>query len=176
VFRFSAGSLGEGYDWAAWRNLENFLLHFRNLIEFFGKNPTRDDLSISKPEIIWPNPLTRPTQDRLNRLHRNDLWEKYEVREANDVNDKISRYLQHCTEQRVETKDWNPREMFAELDPVMTEFENLLPDKDRPWAAPPRVTATMLSLSLSTATAQIHVISQDVIGMTKEEKWFCAGI
>ena len=119
MFRFAAESLEQSDKWNSWRNLECFLLHFRNLIEFFGKEPRGDDLSITKPETIWTDPATMPPLDKLDRLHRKDLWTKYEVRVGTAVNDKISRYLQHCTEQRVDGKSWNAREMVEELNPVM---------------------------------------------------------
>jgi len=44
------------------------------------------------------------------------LWEKYE---RGDQPDKISRYLQHCTEQRVESKSWDIGEMLRDVTPDM---------------------------------------------------------
>ena len=159
MLRFTAGKLekSEG-QWDGWSNLECFLLHFRNLIEFFGTpQPRGDSLNIQRPDKIWPNPATRPSPAQLAPLYREDLWEKYEVRDPNDqnqTNDKISRYLHHCTEQRLEGKEWKVGEMIAELEPLMSAFENLLPNKDRPWGAPP--TSLMLvvgNASYSTATS-----------------------
>ena len=133
MLRFAAHSFGEQDELSSWRNLECSLLHFRNLIEVFGKPPSRDDLSIQRPETIWLDAATRPSADVLNRFHRKDLWDKYETRSGAQVKDKISRYLQHCTEQRVDGKTWKIREMFEELDPLMSQFEALLPDKSCPW-------------------------------------------
>jgi len=108
-------------------------LHFRNLIEFFGKPiPSSDALSIHRQEKIWEQPETQPSNDQLSRLQREDLWKKYEGSHKGEIKDKISRYLQHCTEQRVEGKTWNVREMFEEIYPVITEFEKLLPNQHRP--------------------------------------------
>jgi hypothetical protein len=154
MLRFAAGKLVEENDPSSWLTLECFLLHFRNLIEFFGNSPSRDNLSIQRPDTIWPDPATRPSAEALRPLHREDLWEKYEVRNETQFNDKISRYLQHCTEQRVEGKNWRVREMFEELDTLMSDFENLLPDKTRPWLTHPRPSATVIvgPVSLSTAT------------------------
>jgi hypothetical protein len=56
---FSEREFQEPCRWDCWRNLECFLFHFRNLIEFFGREPlllmlsgkepkTTDDLSILK--------------------------------------------------------------------------------------------------------------------------------
>ena len=153
MFNFTAGSFQEGNDWHRWRNLECFLLHFRNLIEFFGKQPRRDDLSIRKPEKIWTESATMPPADRLKRLQREDLWKKYEVREDGEQNDKISKYLQHCTEQRLESKNWNVSEMLEDLSPLLTEFESLLPDKHRPWGnLPSQGIKRFREASLGTAT------------------------
>lgn len=157
MLRFTADRLEESEGQSAWSNLECFLLHFRNLIEFFGNpQPRGDDLNIQRPDKIWPNPATRPSPAQLAALHRKDLWEKYEVRDPNDqnqVNDKISRYLHHCTEQRLEGKEWKVGEMFAELEPVMNAFENLLPDKSRPWGRHPSALVFVPGhVTLSTAT------------------------
>jgi hypothetical protein len=153
MVRFAAGSLGEPNGWSLWRNLECFLLHFRNLIEFFGKQPKGDNLSIQRPEKIWPDQATRPSTEILRRLRREDLWTKYEVRNDTQVNDKLSRYLQHCTEQRVDGKNWNVLEMCNELEPLMKEFENLLPDKTRPWRNPPGPCAIVVAMQESYSTA-----------------------
>jgi hypothetical protein len=158
MLKFAVGYFAESTGSASWCNLECFLLHFRNLIEFFGKTqPRPDDLSIQKPEAIWPDVATRPGAEVLTRLRREDLWTKYE---GQGVNDKISRYLQHCTEQRVENKNWKVREMFEELEPLMSEFENALPDKSRPWDSPPNPVAKIMALqeSYSTATPSNAVI------------------
>jgi|ERR1700691_2061036 hypothetical protein len=109
--------------------------------------------NIQTPEKIWPDPATMPTQAQLAPLYREDLWTKYEVRNQAQVNDKISRYLQHCTEQRMDGKEWKIGEMFAELDNLMSSFENLPPNKDRPWGAPPSSLMFVAgSVTLSTAT------------------------
>jgi hypothetical protein len=150
----------------SWRDLECFLLHFRNLIEFFGRPPNRSgDLSVKKKEAIWPVPATRPSDDTLKGLYQENLWKKYEDktqdRPERDKMATISRYLQHCTEQRVEPKSWNVGEMFNELKPLMSEFENLLPDKSRPWSKPPSTYAMVFPghLSYSTATPRIMPVA-----------------
>jgi hypothetical protein len=138
MLSFTSARFQEMNKWQRWRNLECFLMHFRNLIEFFGKGtPRGDDLSILRPDTIWTDPATRPSPDKLRHLHRHDLWRKYEVREEEETNDKISRYLQHCTEQRVDGKSWNVTEMMGELAPLCADFEALLPDRTRPWGTIP---------------------------------------
>jgi len=124
-----------------WVYLENFLLHYRNLIEFFGK-PVNDptDLSVHRPEIIWRG-LALPAQADLDFMTRNDLWEKYDTR---DNPAAISKYLHHCTAYRTVGKRWRVQEMYEELRPVIEKFESLLPNfkpatelaaKSRPPAA-----------------------------------------
>jgi hypothetical protein len=147
-------------DIEKWVCLESFLLHFRNLIEFFGP-PTRPrngpnqtrNLSIHTPEQFWPDEGTRPTAAVLNALHRNDLWEKYE----DDNPQRISRYLQHCTEMRVEPihGGWRVGLMYNEISGVLDTFENLLPDKTRPWTVPALTVRSVIGASLSADTASV---------------------
>jgi hypothetical protein len=149
--RFSAAGFSDPDDWRRWCSLECFLLHFRNLIEFFGRPADNGDtLSVLKPERIVDNPQS---QDELRKLYRNDLWAKYEVRKETEPKDKISRYLQHCTEQRIEDKTWRVEEMFKELEPLMSRFEALQSDNHRPWPPPSALRVTAFpEPSLGTAT------------------------
>src|SRR5580704_4695026 len=62
----------EGDEWVY---LEDFLLHYRNLIEFFGKpqNQARavnGDLSILRPQRIWPKQV--PDKALLDSMTRPD--------------------------------------------------------------------------------------------------------
>jgi len=125
-----------------WVYLEDFLLHFRNLIEFFGKlgsDPT--DLSIGRPEAIWQGHV--PEKPELHSMTRRDLWEKYDTR---DNPGAISKYLHHCTTQRTEAKDWRVPEMFEDLRPVIEKFESLLSE----FKPKTRFTRTRGTLSVST--------------------------
>jgi hypothetical protein len=110
-----------------WIYLESFLLHYRNLLEFFKGNSKRDDsLCSSKPEQIWGS--QHPDKESLNKLNTKDLWEKYESGSS-----KISKYLQHCTTQRVIDKSWDIEQMYKELCPVLDKFLSLLPEyKEHP--------------------------------------------
>ncbi len=126
MLRFSKGRLDEGKfqsDADEWIYLEAFLLHFRNLIEFFRGKISGDTLTISQPGDFWSkNPPD------ITECVRPDLWAKYEERDKNDENDKISRYLQHCTKQRVIKKKWDVEEMYSDLKPLIEKFESLLPE------------------------------------------------
>ncbi len=96
--------------------LEGFLLHYRNLIEFFSGRQTRysTDLSISKPKV-W-----RQNKGDTTRMTRPDLRKKYQG--------EISKYLQHCTTIRAEvTKEWDIDKMYSELNEVLVQFENTFP-------------------------------------------------
>ena len=114
-----------GTEGDVWVYLEDFLLHYRNLIEFFGKpKPGDGDLSILRPERFWHGRL----QDKavLDSMTRPDLWEKYDTR---DNDQAISKYLHHCTERRVEPRaPWNVTAMYEELRPIIEKFESLLPE------------------------------------------------
>jgi len=113
-----------------WLYLEDFLLHFRNLIEFFGKpKPGDGDLSILRPELVWFDHV--PDKADLDSMTRLDLWEKYDTR---DNDEAISKYLHHCTIQRTAAKDWDVKTMYEDLLPVIERFERLLPEH-KPTAA-----------------------------------------
>lgn len=115
----------EGYAF-----LECFLLHYRNLIEFLGKTRSLrdDDLSISKPED-WAGGLPIG-EDRIKPLVANELYEEYEGRDKTGEKrrDTISRYLQHCTKQRTESKDWPVEEMYRKISPFIDGFRSVLGD------------------------------------------------
>jgi hypothetical protein len=106
--------------------LESFLLHYRNLVEFFGKVPReKTDLSIQRPDKIWPDPKARPSATELAEMQAlgEELKGSYEDRKKDDT---ISKYLQHCTEHRIEAKSWEPREMMVEMERLIQLFEKHL--------------------------------------------------
>src|SRR5713226_4869981 len=122
----------EAKEGDVWSNLECFLVHYRNLLDFFGKPPRQDsDLTISRPDVIWDASLglnpRRPSADILDRIQTvgRKVWEKYE--NGKQRNDTISRYLQHCTTFRTTFKEWFPIEMMAEIKEAIELFEQHLP-------------------------------------------------
>jgi hypothetical protein len=136
LFRYAANKLKED-KWQSeidkWVYLEAFLLHFRNLIEFFGNADSRQDtLSILRTDRFWPDLANRPDAE-LAQMPRPELWEIYE---GKGNPEKISKYLQHCTEQRIDPKNWEIGEMFNELCGSLDRFEQLLPNKTRTWETP----------------------------------------
>jgi hypothetical protein len=132
-----------------WVYLEVFLLHFRNLIEFFGHPaPRADDLHITKPDKIWPDSAKMPVQNVLDKLRRPDLWDKYEAAQP----DKISKYLHHCTKTRTGAKDWEVGIMYSEIEQTLRDFENALADKNRSWDVPAQIISISPTLNASTAS------------------------
>jgi hypothetical protein len=105
-----------------WVYLECFLLHYRNLIEFVGKEQRdvrKTDLHVSN---FWKRIHTKPPAE-LAQVHAagRKLWEKYER-----VDDRISRFLQHCTTLRTEFKEWEVGTMYNELDPLLQAIEKAI--------------------------------------------------
>src|SRR5258708_19792875 len=84
----------------AWVYLESFVVQYRNLIEFLGKPQNRlrqGDIHITN---IWAlEGLAAPSWVDQVHITGRLLFAKYE-----EQADRISRYLQHCTTQRVELK------------------------------------------------------------------------
>jgi hypothetical protein len=111
-----------------WAYLESFLVHYRNLIDFFGKPSSHQtDLTIRRPNVIWPNQKGRPSDADLNRMRvmGKRLRDKYEDRRKNDT---ISRYLQHCTTFRTAFKVWHVDEMMDDIRELIELFEKYLPE------------------------------------------------
>jgi hypothetical protein len=105
-----------------WVYLECFLLHYRNVIEFVGKEPhlvQKTDLHVSN---IWKRIHAKPPAE-LAQIHAagRKLWEKYER-----VDDRISRFLQHCTTLRTEFKEWEVGTMYNELEPLLYGIESAI--------------------------------------------------
>lgn len=126
MLRYAANRLAEQKltERDAWIYLEAFLLHYRNLIEFLGKeNPGQTDLHVT---TIWQLAnLAAPT--KLNEINTNGkvLWARYEPKD-NQGGGRISQYLQHCTTKRVDAKDWEVSTMMNEIEPSLCELEKSL--------------------------------------------------
>jgi hypothetical protein len=150
MVRFAASRLLRG-KWESekdqWACLESFLVHYRNLIEFLGKEQhlVRDtDLHVSN---IWQRlGMPEPAQLPTIRKQGDKLWAKYER-----VEDRISRYLQHCTTVRTESKSWEVGTMNGELEPVLADVEKALRGVYQSWTPESPVTFIGVA-SASTAT------------------------
>src|SRR5580658_10673111 len=125
MLRFSCERMIRGkweHERDAWLCLESFLVHYRNLIEFLGK--PQDEIKNGEIHItnIWRlEKVAAP--NGVEEMHKKGqiLWMKYERQE-----DRISRYLQHCTTKRVDAKDWQIDEMVSEIETLLSEVEKVL--------------------------------------------------
>jgi hypothetical protein len=84
MLRFARGRLrSPAASWSSgdeWVYMEDFLIHYRNLIEFFGSQNLRNtDLTIRNPADIWVT--NAPEASVLNSMTRADLWERYDTRD-----------------------------------------------------------------------------------------------
>ena len=96
--------------------LECFLLHFRNLIEFFG-NET--DLKVSEYDV-WAGGKTL-SQEEIASITNRKLCKKYRG--------PISQYLQHCTKGRADKdRGWDVRGMYKQISRTIKNFWKLFSD------------------------------------------------
>jgi hypothetical protein len=136
LLRFSYSKLAARPDGANeaddWLYLECFLLHYRNLLDFFGDpKPRKTDITLEKPGAVWSADSglagRQPKPKDLDEMRQKGLtlWQKYEC--GHRRVDTISRYLQHCTTYRVTSKLWHPKEMMNEIKELLTILERHLP-------------------------------------------------
>jgi hypothetical protein len=98
----------------AWVCLEAFLLHYRNLVEFFGSD---GDLKVSEPDI-WANGKLSP--EEVASISDRTLCKKYRG--------PISAYLQHCTKIRATIdRSWNVLEMYNDIKGLIGKFQSIFP-------------------------------------------------
>jgi hypothetical protein len=109
----------------SWSCLETYLLHYRNLIEFLGKQPQQiktingvTDLNVN---TIW-GLAGVPAPPNLAKINSDGaaLLTKYEYGE------RISAYLAHCTDVRTDGKDWKVAEMQADIELLLGQIEPAL--------------------------------------------------
>jgi hypothetical protein len=127
MLRFATGRLVEG-DWKdsrdAWVYLESFLVHYRNLLEFFGK-PEASGTDVHVTTIWRLENISPPeTLDKI-RATGMDLLKRYEPPD-NQGGGRISQYVQHCTTKRIEPKDWGLDKMLEDIGPLLAEVEEHL--------------------------------------------------
>lgn len=102
--------------WGDMRNaficLEAFLLHYRNLVEFFGGEA---GLNSSEPVEWSPRKLSA---EEIASISDRKLCDKYRG--------PISAYLQHCTPLRANLdRFWNVYEMNKEIRTLVDNFQRL---------------------------------------------------
>jgi hypothetical protein len=142
MLRFCCGRLvappSEAREADVWVYLESFLGHYRNLLDFFGKqnaktlDPSYGDLTLCRPEAIWSAEAglagKMPSRKEIDdmRAKGKALWDEYE--NSKNREDTISRYLQHCTEFRILPKKWYPLEMMSKIEGILEPFQRSLPE------------------------------------------------
>ncbi len=107
----------------AWVHLECFLLHYRNLIEFFGKKDRREtDIHVT---TIWELVKIEPPKN-LDTIYKDGivLHERYEPSEKAGGG-RISQYLSHCTKKRTDPKCWEVNPMMNDIKPLIDAVEPL---------------------------------------------------
>jgi hypothetical protein len=155
LLRFATTRLVES-NWReprdAWVYLESFLVHYRNLIEFLGKEkPTKTDVHVTTlRELLKVMPPAK-----LKEIHAKgkQLLKEYEPKDAQGGG-RISQYLQHCTTRRIEPKDWPLAVMTKQIEPLLAEIEkHLRPGNAILNAVPAVEIMTLFSASTATATS-----------------------
>jgi len=141
--RLGEGRQGKGKDY--YLCVEGFLLHYRNLIEFFGNH---GELKARVPEE-WA-PRRRLSRAEVTSIQNPALYKKYRS--------PISRYLNHCSKIRAEEgKGWKHVEMYKEIEPLLQNFRKLFPSSPRPTRA-----HEMLDRE-SASTASTSILSPSIL-------------
>jgi len=127
----------KGKDYYLWA--EGFLLHYRNLIEFFANHGR--GLKAGKTEDWSPR-----------KLSRDELASMQHIRPFKDHHQAISRYLTHCDKIRAEEdRGWQHIEMYEKIKPLLASFRTLFPSS--PGAV--RTEEMLSGAHMSTATTSI---------------------
>jgi hypothetical protein len=119
--------------------IEGFLLHYRNLIQFFGNH---HDLKADEPNIWSPKRLT---DAELASIQDGGPFKRH--------NGQISQYLSHCTKSRaIADRDWSHVAMYQEIEKILRRFRELFPSQQRQTGK----VSTLGADSMSTATISHH--------------------
>ncbi|OGV74398.1 MAG: hypothetical protein A3B82_00055 [Methylophilales bacterium RIFCSPHIGHO2_02_FULL_57_10] len=102
-------------DIESFLSLEGFLLHYRNLVEFFADHGS---LKVSKCEAWVPKGMA-VNKAKIKSLKTTKPYERHRA--------LISQYLQHCTETRIKDRSWDVVGMYAELRETLANFRKLFP-------------------------------------------------
>ena len=133
--------------------VEGFLLHYRNLIQFFGND---HDLKAGTPEVWSPRALTdhevRSIQDRKPFKRHNG---------------QISQYLSHCTQSRSDRdRSWEHVAMYKEIEELLKRFRELFPASKNTT----RVSAVLEIEGMSTTTtSHYQIFDPEVFGPRIED-------
>src|SRR6202521_840441 len=170
MLRFAAQRLAEKTltKRDAWVYLEAFLLHYRNLIDFVGSEKLRSgDLHITN---IWQLAnLAEPGNLKEIYAKGKILRARYEP--PGDQAGRISQYLQHITEKRIDAKDWEVSVMVDGIEPLLSEVEKHLGAHSFILAPVPVKTLDYFSASTTVGTltsAAAVVIDVSIVRKTKD--------
>lgn len=149
MFRFAAGKLFSGKlaEEDQWVYLEDFLLHYRNLIDFLGHDdPRSTDLHVSKLDFLdGAVPQDTAVIDKLNAAG-------VQLRRDSSIgSDMIAKYLHHCTKERIVSKTWPVGAMNDGIETLLRDLESLLKHVPRNWSPHP-VVRFLWHASMSTAS------------------------
>jgi len=173
MLRFTCDRLIES-DWKnerdAWVYLESFLVHYRNLVEFLSKprSQVRQQGGVQDIHItnIWGlEGQAVPSWVAEVHAKAGPLWAKYGEASV----ERISRFLQHCTTQRIQMKEWRIDEMVNEIEPLLAEVENALKPTNTLLKAirPMRILVShSASTAVATATAVMPILLPDSVKPT----------
>jgi hypothetical protein len=111
--------------------VEGALLHYRNLIRFFGgRKHRKGDLSTIAPEVWAVRAATSRALANMRKI--GSAADKADFKE-------VSVYLQHITEHRAaREKQWDLLTMYSQLSPALDLFEECFPRQESgaPLASP----------------------------------------
>lgn len=95
--------------------LESVLLHARNLLDFFCREPWKDDIRAFH---------FLPKQDAL--------WKSSKLAYLSSIRNDINKHLSHLTYKRVAKKaEWDLVRISKEIEEAFKEFLAILPEKER---------------------------------------------
>jgi len=134
MFRFAAGRLisgelkqGNAHD----AFLEVFLLHFRNLYEFFYEEDKPDDLQLKDFSLTF---------DELDEATSKIEIDSLKPKEFGNIKQAINRSLSHITKTRLKYKPlWQISKMFCCMDKTIEAFEKSqgkYPNNNRGYTGP----------------------------------------
>ena len=133
--------------------IEGFLLHLRNLLAFFtNRKDEQTDLIINEPRLWAGKDIDQTEYSGLSKLAReiNHRYRAAADEQTSTCYREISKFLQHCTTLRYErAKEWPIEQMYADMEPVLAEFEGRFAESARKIA---RVESVSEGIDNSTAT------------------------
>lgn len=160
MLRFAAERLEPG-KWDnyrdAWVYEENFLTHYRCIVDFLGKpedkinRKSKTDVHITN---LWEQmQLTSPDISKIY-ADGQELYKTY----GDGAQERISKFLHHCTADRTANKTWPAQQMYDELNSVLNQLIPILPP-----ASDSRLKSLSQAFVLNNFSTQVATIVPNVI-------------